>query len=295
MPLAPTPWLNPPDYTSAYLQGAQIGASATEARNRLAATMAEANARTQASIQESAARLAHQEQMAQMQAQARMQISAQRAREAQQRIAIDAAYKESQIGLDKQRLQEAHQANQFKLMQYASQQAAVMQAQKEIEAGGDPNEVWSRLGVSATGSLAGVAPMARAARPVQIPESVWVPDNPETGERAHWVNQKTGAVTQARTQPLDPYTAVQRDAIKDRLVSLNKELAEATKEKVRKEKRDQIAAANEELRQLLSPGSPSKGLPMPNKLEELKVGEVYQIPRWGGAPGKWNGKTFDPL
>lgn len=292
MPLPPTPWLNPPDYTGAFVHGAQIGASAQEAQNRLAATFAEANARLQAASQSRAAELAHQEQMAQMQSQIRLQIADQRAKEQQQRIAIDSAYKESQIGLERERLKETHAANQFRLQQQASRTATMMQAQQEIEAGGDPNEVWSRLGPAATGSLAGVGPMARAAHPAPIPESAWVPANPETGEPSHWANQKTGGITQERRPATDPYTASQSRILERQIEKLNLDRdTPGVKPKIKDELDKQIQKAQDSLARLHGRPVAPRGMPLPKTEKELQKDQVYQTNR---GLAKWDGAQFIP-
>lgn len=170
MPLPPTPWLNPPDYTGAFLRGAQIGASATESRNRLAASVMEANARINAAASEQNARLAQQEQMAQMQAQVRMQIADQRSRENQQRIAIDASYKDAEIGLQRQRLEESQKLSSMKIMQQAQQMDAQMRMSERIKRGEPRDQVLMEEGPLAFGgsAMGGIMRAAQASAPKSL-------------------------------------------------------------------------------------------------------------------------------
>ncbi len=128
MPLPPTPWLNPPDYIGSYLKGTELGSSAAQARNRLAAQQQQAAAEI-AVAQE---RIQQQAVEAQMEAQVRREVAEQQARLQQSRIDIDAAYKQAQIGLAQQRADEASQLNQFKIAEAAQRFEAGQGYESEV-------------------------------------------------------------------------------------------------------------------------------------------------------------------
>lgn len=291
MPLPPTPWLNPPDYTGAFLHGAQIGASAGEANARIGASMAEANARLQASMQMQSAQLAQQEQLAQMQAQIRTKIADQRAKEHQQRIAIDAAYKESEIGLQRERLKQANDAFMAKTQQAAKLAANRALISSLIQQGEDPNDVYMKHGAEAGYTPSQMDPIFKSMAP--IPEEIFHKANRETGEPDRYVNPKTGAIRFVPTPTLDPYVETQREVLRERLKELNKNYDEATRDKVKKGFQKQIDETNERLRRLVSPNFPTEnpGLPLPESPEKLEVGKVYQTSR---GLATWDGKMFIP-
>jgi len=58
-----------------------------------------------------------------------------------------------------------------------------------------------------------------------------------------------------------------------------------------------IALKQRKLAQFLGGGREiePEGLPMPRSQKELRVGEIYLVPRWGNKPGKWDGEKFVPL
>lgn len=142
MPLAPTPWLNPPDYVGSYLRGAQIGASAQEARNRLAQQAVEQNARIGLEQQ----RL--QQQAAQQQAELEMhqQLAQQKALQDQQQLEITKQYHLAQVGLQQQKLEETKAMNAMKVQKAAQAASAMMEYENRAKAGEDRGQLMMELG-----------------------------------------------------------------------------------------------------------------------------------------------------
>jgi hypothetical protein len=83
------PWLKAPDIAEDYLRGLALGQQAADTRQRLAA----------------------EQQRTAMEAQARQDTLQREALQEQQRIAIEKAYRDSEIGLQQQRLAEVQRAN----------------------------------------------------------------------------------------------------------------------------------------------------------------------------------------
>lgn len=138
-------WISrPADTPAAYTQGIQIGAQIAQERNRMQM----------------------QAEQAAMNAAIRQQEAERESIRQQQRIEIDKAYQQAQIGLRKQQLDQAAASIALRTSQAARQFAAQQTYQRRIMAGEDPAKVMLEIGPQMTSSLSGFSSIYKAAQPV---------------------------------------------------------------------------------------------------------------------------------
>ena len=296
MPLPATPWLNPPDYGGMYLGGLRTGAEVGMNQARLAASAQEASARLAASMAQHQQQLAQSQMIAEMETAAKMKIADQNARMEQQRIAVDNEYKNIMIGLQRQEIENKAKVDQMRLTEFADRSAAINRITDRVKNGGeDFGTVALQEGAAAGWTPQQMGPVIKDQ--AVLPDDIWKEADPNTGAPGHFYNPKSGAVHVPSAPKLDPYTASQQRILEHSIGMLENELGQATDQGVKYEIGKSIALKQRKLAQFLGGGREiePEGLPMPRSQKELRVGEIYLVPRWGNKPGKWDGEKFVPL
>lgn len=161
MPISyPMPnWIGRTDVVTPYMEGMRIGVQEREAAARMAMA-------------------AQQHQQAAAQAQAQFQAEMQMKQEQHQQDlllkihqqAIDKAYNEAQLGLHRRQTEVAEQKAQREALEAARSWAATQAYQRDLAAAQTPEDrarVAMMHGPAISGSVAGLAPLARASVPVQ--------------------------------------------------------------------------------------------------------------------------------
>lgn len=301
MPAVPAPWLNPPDYTGAYLHGAQIGATAAEARARLQAAVIQ-NQQEHAIAQQ---RLQQQAAEAQMENETRQRLADQKAREEEQRLKIQGEYQKAQIGLAAQKLQESQQMNDFKIKQAAQTFQAQGQYQSDyqslLDQGVPEGEASIKAALRNPGFLKGGSGLAAVARAQQatVPKDLEIRTE---GDKQFFRSAPTEAYKvvpgggedrvmshAAYTSGLTGVREMERDF---RVIPTGnkKEKSEAAKE-IESEKRRLNSIAESKKAPVPFPNVRAEALPLPKTQAELVVGELYQTKR---GPARWDGEQFIP-
>lgn len=192
------------DPAQQFARGLQIGTQAAQARETLRAQR-EANAQ----------RIAIQQQ----------ELEQESIRD-QQRLLIDKAYKDAQIGLEEQKVRAAQEVAAAKTQEAAQQFKFQQMASREIMAGGDPAQVWMKYGPLATGSAAGLGSLVSATKPVTPKQAAWIPADLKTGAPGHFEtpsgavhiptrvkDEQTGMTSALRSQTIS-YLRSQREELK---------------------------------------------------------------------------------
>ena len=202
--LPATPWLNPPDVAGQWAQGYGLG-------QRAAIAQAEAIASQRRLDQQSQA-LAIEAQQKQQALEVQERMNHEKMLMDQQKLEITKSYHQQQIALGQQKIQEAAAMNKLKAVEAARKSAVYMQAQKEIEGGADPTEVWAKYGPVLYG--AGGSGYVRA-----------------NVERQKLANMEPPAVSARRKMDFQ-----ELGMLKKSIVAAEKELPEITEKGIRSEK-----------------------------------------------------------
>lgn len=141
-PLAP--WLTPStDTATEYSRGIQTGAQIAQERNRMQM----------------------QAEQAAMNAAIRQQEAERDSIRQQQKILMEKAYQDAQIGLRKQQLEQQAAVTELRTQQAARRFAAQRSYQQRVMAGEDPAKVMLEIGPSMTDNISGFGSLYKAAQP----------------------------------------------------------------------------------------------------------------------------------
>lgn len=204
--LPPTPWIQGIDVPGTYLRGAQLGATISSERNRLAAAAQEQSARLAIAQQQ----IQQQQEEAELRAKTQMDIAEKQMMAQQQRAAIESQYKQIQLGLAGQRLAETQKMNELKILGEARKSAAMMRIQQRINNNEDPMKVWQEEGLTATGTLNWLPATIRAQQ-ASVPKNLEIKE--QEGEKFY------------RSSPTERYQHVPASST-DRFIQ-NKQVSES--------------------------------------------------------------------
>lgn len=130
-----------------------------------------------AQIQEQQQRLQQESAQASQKLAAQQEAEQQDTLREQQRLNIEKAYKDAEIGLRKQQLDQSKQQLAAQTQMAARKFQAQQQAQQRIQAGEDPSKVWMELGPQL--GMNGPAMAALAKKPFQFGGATGVPGLPD--------------------------------------------------------------------------------------------------------------------
>lgn len=202
--------------------------------------------------------------------QAQQQLD-QQSRLKQQELEIQKQYHQMVTQQHQAELAEEKRKNDVAIQEASRKASAMMEAQKRIRGGENPDKVWMELGPLALPSAAEAAFLRESQRrAAQIPEA-WVPGDTSTGMPGHFRNPHTGQITVPSTSAADKeLNQADMAEINDAYKVMDK-LKEDLKLAKNKKIKDSLEEAIREQEQRINNVRRRKGMPMISPAAESVV------------------------